>query len=435
MRVFVCEEEIMYLSRFGVKNYKCLGEIDIPLTPIHVLIGQNDAGKTSLLEAMAALYASIEERVDEMFPGPWSGRELVFYGSDEARVELSGEWSSLPIGPQFEEASSTSGRTLRHEWPPESQLPNPAGGYGFVVDFDSFRASKKCSIRERRVRPRAKYPWAPGETEPRVPFPVASVISPSDAERAAGEAYRQVISPMLQPAHKYRLDAKVMSVPAAIDADRRFRLDPDGFGLPTLLDDILGFDPEVFLRIRRQFCEFFPQYKSVRVESEMALERHYSANGIHHSAQRSGKGIVFETRNGDPVRAQQASDGAILFLGFLALAHVPDPPTLLLLEEPENGIYPRRLGEVIKMLKELVHRTDGTPFPQIVMSTHSPYVLSFFEPEEVTFLSRPADKPDGPVRARPLRDALNIRERLDGGEFYLGELWYNLSEEELFGGP
>ena len=48
----------MYLSRFGVKNYKCLGEIDIPLTPIHVLIGQNDCGKTSLLEAMAAFFAT-----------------------------------------------------------------------------------------------------------------------------------------------------------------------------------------------------------------------------------------------------------------------------------------------------------------------------------------------------------------------------------------
>ena len=45
----------MFLSRFGVKNYKCLGDIDIPLTPIHVLIGPNDSGKTSLLEAMAAL--------------------------------------------------------------------------------------------------------------------------------------------------------------------------------------------------------------------------------------------------------------------------------------------------------------------------------------------------------------------------------------------
>jgi len=36
------------------------------------------------------------------------------------------------------------------------------------------------------------------------------------------------------------------------------------------------------------------------------------------------------------------------------------------------------------------------------------------------------------VVARPLRDAPHIDERLAGGEFYLGELWYNLDEEELF---
>ena len=33
---------------------------------------------------------------------------------------------------------------------------------------------------------------------------------------------------------------------------------------------------------------------------------------------------------------------------------------------------------------------------------------------------------------RPLRDAPHIDERLGDGEFYLGELWYNLDEEELF---
>ena len=53
----------MFLSRFGVKNYKCLGDIDIPLTPIHVLSGQNDSGKTSLMEAGRA--RSCRERSTE----------------------------------------------------------------------------------------------------------------------------------------------------------------------------------------------------------------------------------------------------------------------------------------------------------------------------------------------------------------------------------
>ena len=149
--------------------------------------------------------------------------------------------------------------------------------------------------------------------------------------------------------------------------------------------------------------------------------------------QRSEREFISRTRTGQTIRARHASDGAILFLGLLALSHVPNPPNLLLLEEPENGVYPKRLGQVIKLLKGLVGSTSRVRFPQIILTTHSPYVLSFFEPEEVTLLSRSPDGPDAPVRARPLRNAPHIKERMAEEAFYLGELWYNLSEKELFG--
>jgi predicted ATPase len=120
-----------------------------------------------------------------------------------------------------------------------------------------------------------------------------------------------------------------------------------------------------------------------------------------------------------------------LFLGLLALQYIPQAPGLILIEEPEKGVYPKRLDEVITLLRRLQESaTPDRPAPQIVMTTHSPYLLSQFTPEEVTYLSRRDG--DGPVQARPLRDAHHIHERLAGGEFYLGELWYNLSEEELF---
>ncbi len=158
-------------------------------------------------------------------------------------------------------------------------------------------------------------------------------------------------------------------------------------------------------------------------------------DGTFNTSHANGIGIHFKTRRGHHVRTQQASDGAILFLAFLALARVPDPPPLLLIEEPENGVYPERLKELAALLKGVAASNDGPKIPQIIMTTHSPYLLSSFKPEEVTFLSRPPGDPDAPVRARPLRDAPRIAERLAGGEFYLGELWYNLSEEELFGEP
>ncbi len=402
----------MYLSRFGVKNYKCLGEIDIPLTPIHVLIGENDAGKTSLLEAMGALYGSSCNELSGIFPEPWTGRELVRHGASSAFVELEGEWSRQ----QDEELSAS----------------DPVVRYGFGLEF----VGKGCQcssagdwIEDEGER---KCLVPPGANSQRTYLPHYK----SQGTSIAGlpEETLKSLASFLKPAHKYALNARAMALPAAFDTQRRFALDSDGFGLATLLDDILGYAPELFIELRHAFGELFPQFATVRVETQPAVSRSTLKAGLQTSKQNEGKGIYFETRGGQSLRAQQVSDGAILFLGFLALAHLPEPPTLLLIEEPENGIYPKRIGQVLRLLKELVYRTEGVRFPQIIMTTHSPYVASFFQPEEVTFLSRRPGEPDGPVRARPMRDAPNIQERL-GSEFYLGELWYNLSEEDLFGEP
>ena len=88
----------------------------------------------------------------------------------------------------------------------------------------------------------------------------------------------------------------------------------------------------------------------------------------------------------------------------------------------------KRLDQIIEILKRMVEDQGNRKVPQIIFTTHSPYVLSPFSPEEVTLMSRK----NGSVIARPLRDAPHIKERLGDGEFYLGELWYNLDEEELF---
>ena len=407
----------MYLSRFGVKNYKCLADIDIPLTPIHVLIGPNDAGKTSLLEAIAAFYASADRALPQTLPAPWGGRDLVSHWQSAPTVEFSGEW--------------------RTETASESASGNPDIKYGYGLEFAVIPDIRQCG----------KYgEWLQGDTDK---WLLDRYLGPGSDSTAFCHWRRGLkwpdqmvpslgtLSQVLKPTHKYALDPKVMAIPCAIDVLRKYRLDPDGFGLPTLLMDILTYDATRFLNLRQQFCELFPEFASVRMETERAHRRDYDHEGAVAASASSGAGhgIFFESVGGATIRAQQASDGAILFLGFLALAHLPEPPTLLLIEEPENGVYPKRLAEVIRLLKGMIYREEGPRFPQIILTTHSPFVLSFFEPEEVTFLSRDPKHPEKAVRARPMRDAPKIRERLAGGAFYLGELWYNLSEEDLFGGP
>jgi hypothetical protein len=119
-------------------------------------------------------------------------------------------------------------------------------------------------------------------------------------------------------------------------------MDTDGFGLATLLDDILGYEPDLFLELRKSFCEFFPQFRAVRLETAESYLRDYRQDEVHKMLGRAnpGKEVLFETQWGRLVHARQASEGVLLFLAFLALVHLPHPhkPRLILLEDLERGV-------------------------------------------------------------------------------------------------
>ena len=66
------------ITRLRVKNFKALRDVEVQLTPIHVLIGPNDSGKTSILDALAALCRSVDHDLTEAFLGSWKGTELVW---------------------------------------------------------------------------------------------------------------------------------------------------------------------------------------------------------------------------------------------------------------------------------------------------------------------------------------------------------------------
>ena len=81
----------------------------------------------------------------------------------------------------------------------------------------------------------------------------------------------------------------------------------------------------------------------------------------------------------------EVSDGTILMLAFLSLRYQPQAPQLIAIEEPERGLHPYLLGELVAFLRSL---TEGPDALQIVVATHSAEFLEHMKPEEVRFLSR-----------------------------------------------
>jgi AAA15 family ATPase/GTPase len=84
--------------------------------------------------------------------------------------------------------------------------------------------------------------------------------------------------------------------------------------------------------------------------------------------------------------AEEVSEGVLYFLALLCIVHQPNPPKLLLLEEPEKGIHPRRIKEVMDFIFELARLRDI----QIILTSHSPYVVDHFAdiPECISVFDR-----------------------------------------------
>ena len=124
--------------------------------------------------------------------------------------------------------------------------------------------------------------------------------------------------------------------------------------------------------------------------------------------------------------ARQVSDGLLRLIAIAAFHELPRPPSLILLDEFENGLHPHLVGAVVEMLQELVDSSDGRT--QVVFTTHSPLTLNHIrDGSQVLVVHRRPE--EGTAMVTPLDETRGFDELRNA--FDLGELWYNVGEEQL----
>ena len=92
------------------------------------------------------------------------------------------------------------------------------------------------------------------------------------------------------------------------------------------------------------------------------------------SGSESMLGLQFFDKDDNSYWADEVSEGVLYFLALLCIINQPNPPKLLLLEEPEKGIHPRRIREVMDFIFRLAEEKDV----QIILTTHNENVLNEF---------------------------------------------------------
>lgn len=222
------------------------------------------------------------------------------------------------------------------------------------------------------------------------------------------------IQSALAGAQLLRLDPDALRTPRPLIPDGQpLRFEDDrGSGLPAIYDAIVTRDIQAFLALNAEFTRLFPDVKSISLTNPSA----------------GAKAMGIKLNDGTFVPAELMSEGMLYYLAFAALRHM-DPTALLLIEEPENGLHPARIAEVMRILREISRTT------QVIIATHSPLVVNELRPDEVTVVTRTREHG---TKATLMKDTADFDERFK--VYALGELWlsYANGEDErplLEGGP
>jgi len=387
------------LTYLRIKNYRALRDVELrDLTPLTVLIGPNGSGKSTVLDALAFLAEAVSGNLQQAWEkrnrfagmrtrgqdgpiefevGLYSELGTINYfliiGGDDNKVSVLEEGFYLPDGRIY-----GHGKLFRAFL---SQKGNATGLTSDLIPSDINEEGKSLPSDNRYV-----YLSGIGVSMLGYAFAYSLKISP----------YAHTIKNLLQSYRYIHLTDDHLK--GFSDAGPREKLSANGDNLPNVLYYLHTRHPEALARISEQLRRWVPGLAEVVMEStsdERLLLRFRDA--------------PFEK----PLPAQYMSDGTMRLAALLTLLYEPNATGLLGIEEPENELHPRLLPRLAEELSK------ATETRQLLVATHSPFLLDALEPEQVWILHR---GPDGYTQATRTADIPQVKELVEDGS-PLGYLW------------
>jgi predicted ATPase len=211
----------------------------------------------------------------------------------------------------------------------------------------------------------------------------------------------------LQRLRRFSLDPVAIAAPVALQPTPQ--IGDTGHGLASVLDRLRDSEPERFEALNQEMSRWLPEFDRFLFNVPAEGQR----------------GFMLRTRSGqNSIAARDLSQGTLLAIAILTLAYLPNPPSLLCLEEPDRGIHPRLLREIQDALYRLSYPEnygEKREAVQVLVTTHSPYLLDLYKdhPEQIVV----SQKVGNEARFERLSDQPHIEEMLEGAS--LGEIWYS----------
>lgn len=177
-------------------------------------------------------------------------------------------------------------------------------------------------------------------------------------------------------------------------------LKPDGRNLPAFLYYLKMEYPKTFRRLEKTIQQVAPYIDHLLLEPSRLNKKEIELRWVEKSDLQSS------------FSAYQFSDGTLRFIALATVLMQPEPPAVIIIDEPELGLHPQSISKLAALIKSVSVKT------QIIISTQSVNLVDCFEPENIVAVDR-SDEEKQSVFKRLESESLKIWLE----DYSLGDLW------------
>lgn len=360
------------LDTITVQGFKSIASIPLlKLRAINIVIGANGSGKSNFIGVFSFLHAIREGRLQDYVIKAGGAEKVLHFGSKVSK--------GIDIFISFEEGKNQYAIRLE---PTDSDHLAPV--FEQVGFWD----------KERGFDHSVSDPITGNGKEAGISVPSAGIASWVQARLDRWRLYHFHDTSSSSP----------MKKTGDLNDNRYLR--PDGSNLAAFLYYLRRKHEDSYRMIRRTIQRVAPFFDDFLLEPQKLNPDKIRLEWLH-----NGSEAYFD--------ASSLSDGTLRFMALTTLLLQPSRPSIILIDEPELGLHPFAITMLASLVKQASVKT------QVILSTQSPLLLDYFQPEDVLVADRvnggtQLTRPDSAPLAKWLQD------------YSLGQLW---EKNELGGRP
>lgn len=361
------------LDTVTIKGFKSIQSLeDFELKRLNVFIGGNGAGKSNFIAFFRLLRAIIEDNLNEYIRNGGGISDFLFNGRKGTKqLDFSMNFGSH--------------------------------GYRFTITPG---AKEQCSLtgEYRFYKPGTAGWWPLGESTDGTSMLVKEAKGQSKDSTNSKRVYDAIMSWQIYHFHDTSSTAGMRHAEIIQDSKK---LRPDGANIAPYLLGLQNNNRSIYNEIIDAIRLVVPFFDDFNLEPEAFGEK----TKINLSWKQKG----FDY----PMQPYHFSDGSIRFICLATALLQPEPPSTIIIDEPELGLHPAAISILAELIQSAAKHT------QLIVATQSPLLINDFAVEDIIVVNRK----NGASTFKRLQEK-DFNVWLE--DYSVGELW---TKNVLAGGP